>query len=456
MEALFDTCKQMVIRITTGCLSSEVYAEECLKLARYVSKCALVLTEIELTMHVDPSLRGSQSLFRAIDGLIVALKQAAQLAEQCSSAKGGGVWPLEDAVEFQATALELQNGMQGLAKVKDPLPQDIVEDLQHFLQQLGGLQFTTSELAESEAVVETSTAQLAATPRAKDTSEDVEGSPFKDAVVPAEVLAAPTPAPAGQAGAPARLKTKTDDAAAGEAAAEEEQQQPGSPLPDDPFNMDDRLQSSTVRELEDLKLEPEGGGGAEGEGAAGGLGEESLLEARPDTRNVLAGEQPPPAGALAAGLAGLRELAQAGKAAGGQSGSAGRLEGIEEATEDGTATGTGSAFGEAVEVDISLSGEEEEEQAGDGEGEEGGEEEVQMGELVEGVVALVEEGEDEEEGPPGGQQAEAGAAAGEQAQHAQQQVEPSNGQAVKRKLSPASALAELAASSLDHFAHGEL
>ena len=38
MEALFDTCKQMVIRITQGCLSSEVYAEECLKLARYVSK----------------------------------------------------------------------------------------------------------------------------------------------------------------------------------------------------------------------------------------------------------------------------------------------------------------------------------------------------------------------------------------------------------------------------------
>ena len=44
--------------------------------------------------------------------------------------------------------------------------------------------------------------------------------------------------------------------------------------------------------LQDLKLEP-AGGDAEEEGPAGGLGEESLLEARPDTRNVLAVRDPP-------------------------------------------------------------------------------------------------------------------------------------------------------------------
>ena len=48
--------------------------------------------------------------------------------------------------------------------------------------------------------------------------------------------------------------------------------------------------------LQDLKLEPEGGD-VEGEGAAAGLGEEALLEARPDTRNVLAVRKPP-AGSL--------------------------------------------------------------------------------------------------------------------------------------------------------------
>lgn len=60
MEALFDTCKQLVAEITLSCLESEVYAAECLKLAKYVAKCALALTEVELYMREEQSLRGAQ------------------------------------------------------------------------------------------------------------------------------------------------------------------------------------------------------------------------------------------------------------------------------------------------------------------------------------------------------------------------------------------------------------
>lgn len=61
MEALFDTCKQLLADITRCCLASEVYSEECLKMAKYVAKCALVLSEVELRMHEEQSLRGGWS-----------------------------------------------------------------------------------------------------------------------------------------------------------------------------------------------------------------------------------------------------------------------------------------------------------------------------------------------------------------------------------------------------------
>ncbi len=49
--------------------------------------------------------------------MVAALKQVQQLVEQYRSAAGGGVWPLEDAVEFQAAALEVQNAMIGVTGV---------------------------------------------------------------------------------------------------------------------------------------------------------------------------------------------------------------------------------------------------------------------------------------------------------------------------------------------------
>ena len=111
MQAVFDSAKISVAETCQGVRSTEVYKEECLKLGRYVSKVTLILAELELMLHGDESLRGSEGMFLAVEAVLTALQQAQSLVKQCCSTSAGRIWPLEDAVEFQSVAIELLNAV---------------------------------------------------------------------------------------------------------------------------------------------------------------------------------------------------------------------------------------------------------------------------------------------------------------------------------------------------------
>ena len=76
MQAVFDSAKISVAETCQGVRSTEVYKEECLKLGRYVSKVTLILAELELMLHGDESLRGSEGMFLAVEAVLTALQQA--------------------------------------------------------------------------------------------------------------------------------------------------------------------------------------------------------------------------------------------------------------------------------------------------------------------------------------------------------------------------------------------
>ncbi|KAL4525450.1 hypothetical protein Ndes2437A_g03911 [Nannochloris sp. 'desiccata'] len=151
MQALFEAAKESVQEISKGSLESPVYKEECLKLGRYVSKVTLILAELELQLYADESLRGSEDMFIAVEAVLQGLQQAASLVQQCSSTSAGRIWPMEDAVEFQSVALELLNAMEKVASAHYTVPEDLQEDIEHFLRQLQKLNFTEAELEESAA-----------------------------------------------------------------------------------------------------------------------------------------------------------------------------------------------------------------------------------------------------------------------------------------------------------------
>eukprot|EP00887_Chlorella_sp_A99_P007340 scaffold2.g7340.t1 len=392
MEALFAACSQSVGSLVSAALSTEVYAKECTTLARYASKLALLLSEIELIMRLEAyeDLRGSKALFLGLEAIVSALQQAEQLGRQCSRTAPGSVWPLEDAVEFQAAGQELLNatageagavgrrrgcapargaaGRQprtrwaargarrvgprprappsppcrltrpprlcarrsraaGLQKLRAFLPEDICADLSHFLRQLDRLSFTEDELSETEEreMKHVQHGELPASPRApppapRTTSPACARPPSVGAIAAAEssaaaarlqgvatpesgaeeaeaeaVAAAPPPAPPAQFGpkeaagqlcahSSARLplpsptllpRGEGEEAGAGEGAEEApppaEQAQGGEPLPQDPFDMGARLASSTLNDLETLKLG----------------GDEGLLEVDPEAQRRL-------------------------------------------------------------------------------------------------------------------------------------------------------------------------
>jgi hypothetical protein len=149
MQALFEAAKESVQEIGRGSRESPVYKEECLKLGRYVSKVTLILAELELQLYADESLRGSEDMFIAVEGVLQALQQAASLVHQCSSTSAGRIWPMEDAVAFQSVGLELLNAMEKVASAHYTFPEDLHEDIEHFLCQLQKLKFTEAELEES-------------------------------------------------------------------------------------------------------------------------------------------------------------------------------------------------------------------------------------------------------------------------------------------------------------------
>jgi len=61
MEGVFEACKQSLLRCSTACVATKVYQEESRKLGRYLAKLALVLSELEMQVNADESLRGEPS-----------------------------------------------------------------------------------------------------------------------------------------------------------------------------------------------------------------------------------------------------------------------------------------------------------------------------------------------------------------------------------------------------------
>ena len=151
MQGVFDACKLAILGTSKACVASKVYQEESLKLGRFVGKAALVLSELELQLHADDSLRGSQEVFLVAEAFCGAFQGAESLMRQVGQTGAARIWPLEDAVEFQSVALELYNAVSRLDDSNIPLPDDVVEDVRHVRAHLKALTFTEEELEESEA-----------------------------------------------------------------------------------------------------------------------------------------------------------------------------------------------------------------------------------------------------------------------------------------------------------------
>ena len=115
MEGIFAACKQSAGSIAIACGKTHAYKEEAVRLGRYVAKLALILTEFEMYMHIEPGkLRGSEALFVAGEHAVAALKMVEQLVRQCAGTNTAAVvWAYEDAVEFQSASTELANAAAG-------------------------------------------------------------------------------------------------------------------------------------------------------------------------------------------------------------------------------------------------------------------------------------------------------------------------------------------------------
>lgn len=61
MEALFAAARQLVSELVSDSTTTTVYEEEACKLARFVCKVYLLLSELELQVHIDEELRGKRA-----------------------------------------------------------------------------------------------------------------------------------------------------------------------------------------------------------------------------------------------------------------------------------------------------------------------------------------------------------------------------------------------------------
>ncbi|KAL4420750.1 hypothetical protein ABPG75_010406 [Micractinium tetrahymenae] len=152
MEGLVEAARQAIAATVDAALVSGVCQEECERLARYCLKLGLLLGELQLLMRGNEGLRGSKTVFLAVDATANALRQAEQLATQCAGTRPSSIWPLEDAVEFQGVVAELRSAAAGLASLGVRLPQDVAQDAAHVYRQFLDLSFTEHELSETEEV----------------------------------------------------------------------------------------------------------------------------------------------------------------------------------------------------------------------------------------------------------------------------------------------------------------
>jgi len=152
MEGLFAAAAQFSTGFAILSQNAKVYRDEVFKLARYVAKLSFILSELELLTSESQSHRGDHALFLALDASVQALKTSTELVSQFCQRKqhaATGVWPLEDASEFQSVAGELYNAITKFQDIQD-LPADVVQDIDHVERQLKNLSFTIAELEETD------------------------------------------------------------------------------------------------------------------------------------------------------------------------------------------------------------------------------------------------------------------------------------------------------------------
>ena len=205
MQALFHAPKMAMANISMAAVQTEVNSKESLRLTRYISKIALLLTELELCAQSDAGIGGrgegfwgiadqvdpiflhgrlyqsrlikhvldkqrycshtdsaliqlassvndspadDQQLMAVVDSLTSPLKQAEAVLQHCASAEPGSSWPLEDWASFQAVVLALGQSMKSMhawALAALSLPHDVIDDISHFSEQLSQLHFTEEQ-----------------------------------------------------------------------------------------------------------------------------------------------------------------------------------------------------------------------------------------------------------------------------------------------------------------------
>jgi hypothetical protein len=136
------------------------------RLARCVAKVALLLTEADLELRLNPeSLGGDAALFAAVDAAAQALGRAGGALARCA-APHAGVWPSEDAAEFQSAAGELARAAAAFARAA-ALPADARADAAFFAEQLAAAApFTAEEMEVEETAAAARAAAAAAAPPA--------------------------------------------------------------------------------------------------------------------------------------------------------------------------------------------------------------------------------------------------------------------------------------------------
>lgn len=110
MEGVFSASKDLVASCANAAIKASehnAYRDGATLLCRSVLRVAGVINEIELQLHIDESLRGSEALFMAGDSICSALQAVQKLLNQSAHTGSAMIWPLEDSVEFQAVARDL-------------------------------------------------------------------------------------------------------------------------------------------------------------------------------------------------------------------------------------------------------------------------------------------------------------------------------------------------------------
>ncbi|KAI7836011.1 hypothetical protein COHA_010095 [Chlorella ohadii] len=267
MEGTVDAGRQAVNAIVQNALETAQAKDECLRLARYCVRLELVLVELQLLQRSNEALRGSKTVFLAIDAAVSALRQAEQLVSQCAATNPSSIWPLEDAVEFQGVAAELRSAAAGLAALGGRLTPDVQQDAAHVYQQLMGLSFTEDELSETEELElehvhqRESLAEAAAVAHEaaeevlppEDQTPDEAGEPGETEAQLLQEIREEAEEAAAAAGAPIVLTFSGQTALAPEVPAKGAvPSRGGTPLPRDPFEMTgepEGLGSATLQEL---------------------------------------------------------------------------------------------------------------------------------------------------------------------------------------------------------------